>query len=167
MEAEEKQAIQAYMAVESQAKSGADWFFWIAALSIINSVIVLSGSNWSFVVGLGVTQIIDAIGGAFADDLGNVAKIVALVLDVMAAGLFALFGVFARKKHAWSFIAGMSLYALDGLLFLLVKDFLSMAFHAYALYCIYKGFTSAKTLKTLDLQAVEDNSVASEIVRPL
>ena len=37
--------------------SGANWFFWIAGLSLVNSLIILFSGEWSFIVGLGATQI--------------------------------------------------------------------------------------------------------------
>ena len=33
---------------------------------------------------------------------------------------------------------------LDGLLLLMAQDYLSVAFHAYALYCIYRGLAAAQ-----------------------
>src|SRR5688572_28411552 len=45
--------------LEMRLKSGASWFYWIAGLSIINSIAALSGAGWGFIVGLGVTQIVD------------------------------------------------------------------------------------------------------------
>ena len=62
MEEQEKDAIEGKLKIESKFKSGASWFFWIAGLSIINSIILLAGGQWNFIVGLGVTQIIDVIG---------------------------------------------------------------------------------------------------------
>ena len=41
----------------------------------------------------------------------------------------------------------MVLYALDGLLFLLVGDWISIAFHAFALVCIGKGYQALRTLR--------------------
>lgn len=35
-----------------QAKSGANWFFWIAGMSIFNSLIQLLGGSLNFVIGL-------------------------------------------------------------------------------------------------------------------
>lgn len=37
-------------------KRGAGWFDWIAALSIVNSLISLFGGNWHLVLGLGITD---------------------------------------------------------------------------------------------------------------
>src|SRR5574340_77246 len=39
--------------------NGANWFYWIAGLSVVNSVIVLFGGAWYFLVGLGATQFVD------------------------------------------------------------------------------------------------------------
>ena len=52
-------------ATEALLKSGASWFYWIAGLSLINSFIALSGSDYGFILGLGITRIIDAFGMAF------------------------------------------------------------------------------------------------------
>jgi hypothetical protein len=127
-------------ALLAQLKGGASWFYWIAGLSIINSIAALSGSGWGFIVGLGVTQIFDAI----ARDMAGGAKSVALVLDLLAGGIFILFGVFAHKRHTWSFVVGMILYALDGLLFLLVGDWLGLGFHGFVLFCLFRGLQACR-----------------------
>src|SRR5437867_3953001 len=102
-------------ATEGQLKSGASWFYWIAGLSLVNSVVAFTGSGWSFILGLGITQVIDV----FGQSLESGGKLVMLILDVVAAGVFILFGVFAHKRHTWAFVVGMLLYALDGLIYLL------------------------------------------------
>ncbi len=127
-------------AIAGRIKSGASWFYWIAALSAVNSVIAMSGGHFRFIFGLGITQVIDAI----PHELGSGAKIIALVLDLLAAGLFVIFGVFANKRHGWSFIIGMTLFGLDGLLTVLFKDWMSVAFHAFALYCIFQGYRASR-----------------------
>jgi len=40
----------------------------------------------------------------------------------------------------------MILYGIDGLLFLFVQDYLSIGFHVFALYGIYKGFAASREL---------------------
>ena len=148
MEEQEKK-IEERLKVETQFKSGASWFFWIAGLSLINSVILIAGGQWSFIVGLGITQIIDSIGLKLAEQNGFIGNIIALIFDIMAAGIFILFGVFSRKGYSGAFIVGMVLYALDGLLFLLVRDFLSVGFHVFALFFMYSGFKANKLLKSM------------------
>lgn len=125
-----------------QIRSGGSWFYWVAGLSLINSFAALSGTNWRFIIGLGITQLIDGLGS----DLGGGGKAVVLVLDLLAAGLFILFGIFATKGHRWAFIVGMILFALDGLIFLLVRDWLGVGFHVFVLYCLFRGFTACQQL---------------------
>ena len=126
-------------------RSGASWFYWIAGLSLINSIMALSGKGWGFILGLGMTQVID---GA-ASNLGSNGLVVAIVLDVLVAGLFVLFGVFANRGHLWSFIVGMIFYAADGLIFLIAQDWLGLGFHAFVLFCLFGGLRAARQLKPL------------------
>lgn len=130
-------------ATEAQLKSGASWFYWIAGLSLINSLIALGGFNWGFILGLGITQIFDAI----ASEFQSLGKVVALGLDLVVIGLFVMFGIFANKGRSWAFIVGMILYALDSLVALLGKDWLALGFHGFALYCLFRGFSACRELK--------------------
>lgn len=139
-----------HIALERRVMASANWFFWIAGLSFINSVIMLSNGRWSFLAGLGITQIIDALAYQAAGELGTGATVIALIMDIMVAGIFVLFGFMARKLQGWAFIVGMVLYGLDGLLFLLAQGWLSIAFHALALYYIYLGLRAHNRLKALE-----------------
>jgi hypothetical protein len=158
----EEKLIEEKLRIEKRLKSGAAWFYWIAGLSIINSIILLYGSEWGFIVGLGITQIIDAIGLAVAEEVGVAGKIIALVLDCLVAGIFVVFGVFAMKKYKWSFIVGMILYCLDGLLFLLVMDILSIGFHVFALFCIFGGFKAIDKLREFERPQSPESQLPSE-----
>lgn len=140
-----EQIALATQVLQKRTQSGANWFFWIAGLSLINTFAAAMGSNTRFIVGLGITQIVDAL----VAQAGNSPNPVALAFDFAAAGVFVAFGLLARKGRDWAFIVGMILYALDGLLFLLAKDVLSIGFHLFALYMIYKGLKAAEALKKL------------------
>ena len=100
--------------LEKQLKSAASWFYFIGGLSLINTVLALSGSDWGFVGGVAMTQIMDAI----AREVGIVGMIISLVFDVTIAATFIVFGIFAAKRYKWAFITGMVVYALDTLLIL-------------------------------------------------
>jgi len=147
--------IEAVLKLQSQHKAGATWFYWIAGLSVINSVIVLVGSNWSFIVGLGITQLVDVIAQGVAQQAAAgsamLIKSMGFIFDLLVAGLFMFFGFFAVKRHTWSYVVGMVLYAFDGLIFLLGPDFLSIGFHIFALVCIYNGLQASIKLKALEL----------------
>ncbi len=140
--------------LQNQSKSGASWFYWIAALSLVNTIIVLLGGDWSFILGLAITQIVDALATVLREQVGGtigiVIRIISVVLDLLIAGLFYLFGLLAHKKYKWSFIIGMVLYVLDGLLFLLLKDWLAMGFHLLALFFLYQGLRALLRLNELE-----------------
>lgn len=150
MEEQEKKAIEGNLKIESQFKSGANWFFWVAGLSIINSIILHAGGQWLFIFGLGITQFIDGIGLEIAKEAGDTGIAIAFVFDLLTAGIFIFFGAFARKGCNWAFIIGMILYALDGLIFLLVQDYVGIGFHIFALFFIYNGLKANKSFKSLE-----------------
>ena len=127
----------------TRARTGAKWFYWIAGLSMINSIVVITGGNFHFVIGLGITSVVDAL----AKRAGSAGSVLDIIINGFVAGAFVLFGTFAVKAQKWAFVVGMALYALDGLLLLGVKDVLSVAFHAYALFAIYRGYTAAKLVQ--------------------
>jgi hypothetical protein len=132
--------------LQKRTRSGANWFFWIAGLSLINTFAAAMGSSMRFIVGLGITQIVDAL----VAQAGNPGNPLALAFDFVAAGIFMGFGLLCRKGLEWAFIVGMILYALDGFLFLLAKDVLSIGFHLFALYMIFKGLKAAEALRKLE-----------------
>jgi hypothetical protein len=142
-------AFQAH-ALEQRTKSGARWFFWIAGLSIITSLVTFGGGSFAFFLSLGSTQVIDGFARGLANDLGEGTKIVALVFDVLIAGVFALVGWFALKRHLWSFIVGMALFALDALILLAFQVWISFAFHALVIYWIFGGYSAARKLTALE-----------------
>jgi len=131
------------MVAAARARAGAKWFYWIAALSIINSIVVIAGGNSHFVVGLGITSVVDA----FAKRVGSAGSVLDVIINGFVAGVFVVFGTFAVKAQKWAFLVGMTLYVLDGLLLLRLRDFLGVGFHAYALYAIYRGYTAAKQVQ--------------------
>ncbi len=134
------------LALAKRVQSGANWFLWIAGLSLVNSFSAFAGGGFRFIVGLGLTQIIDTV----AKQAGSSGSPAVMILDVIAGGIFIGFGLFARKRHEWAFLVGMILYALDGVLFVLAKDILSIAFHLLALYWIYKGLKANEALTKLE-----------------
>lgn len=147
---QQEKAMAEVLRLEQTFKGGANWFFWIAGLSIINSVLILSGSNWSFIVGLGITQVADAIATSLKEDPGVSSMLVngfVILFDLLAAGIFVFFGVLCRYRYLWAFWVGMFLYLCDGLIFLAVGGWLSLGFHVFVLFSIYGGLRAAKALK--------------------
>jgi hypothetical protein len=140
--------------LENQIKSGISWFFWIAALSIINTILFQTGASFSFTVGLGITQFIDGVSVAVSrrgsSGTAVIVTTIALFLDVVIAGLFVLFGVFGRKRVRWLIIVGMVLYAADGVLCVVFEAWLTAAFHALALWGLFRGIRAINALIALE-----------------
>ena len=141
--------------LEQALKGSSSWFIIIAGLSLVNSVLYLAGTSVHFIFGLGFTQIVDAI----AHGAGGAGVVLDLVINGIVAAVFALFWNFARKGEKWAWLAGMGLYVMDGLILLLFKDFLSVAFHGWALYRMSSGL---KVLPLLEqLKAPSANGIVS------
>jgi len=135
---------------KARIKASANWFDWIAALSVVNAVIALSNSNWHFLLGLGVTDVVNYL--ARQSGSGQ-AQVIGLVATLAVAGIFWLMGRFAKQGQHWALIVGMILYALDGALLLLGQDWLSAAFHVYALFMVSRTFGAIKEFETAKHEA--------------
>jgi hypothetical protein len=131
--------------IRARVRVGADWFIWIAALSIINGIIMTTGGRFHFIFGLGCTELVSAV----ATKLPTGGVVAAWVVNILIAGIVALFGKFGRDAKRWAFYAGMGFYVLDAGLMLLFQDWLGLAFHAYALFRIYGGLKAIGELDEL------------------
>lgn len=129
-------------------RSGATWFYWIAGLSLINTLVLMFHGRFFFVAGLAATQIV----GEITSKPGGVAGVIGLLVNLSIAGVYILFGYCATSRMKWAFIAGMILYGLDAVVFLTVREYIAVAFHAYALYSIYGGLKADGVLKQIEAQ---------------
>jgi hypothetical protein len=142
--------------VQQAMRGPASWFVTVAVLSIINSILAMSGASIHFIFGLGITQVVDAL----ASRAGTTGYVLDFIINGIIAGLFVLIWHFARKGNAAAWYGGMGLYVIDALLLLLFKDILSVAFHAWALYRMYPGVKLLDILKRMD-QSVSTGAVSS------
>lgn len=145
--------LQARFTLQNRLRSGTSWFFWIAGLSLINTLATLFGVSWNFAIGLGITQVIDIVAMTLVSKLHGPGVLIvdgiAIVMDLGLAAMFVAFGWLARRNHAWVFILGMVIYALDGLLFVLFQSWLSVGLHAFALFGLYQGLQALYALRKL------------------
>jgi hypothetical protein len=137
-------------ALEQKHKSGARWFFWIAGLTVVTSLVALSGSGYAFFLSLGATQFVDGVAKGLSNEFGEGIRIAGLVLDILIAGVFALLGWFAYKRHLWAFLVGMGLFALDALILLVFQVWISFLFHALVTYWIFRGYQAGRALAALE-----------------
>ena len=143
------QAVQHY-------KAGANWFYWLAGLSIITSLIAFFGGGIQFIFSLGITNIIDAIAAEVSGRVGggSGAKVVALVLDLIITGIFVLFGYLSNQKMIWAYAVGIVVFLLDGVMSLLMSDLISVLAHAFVLFFLIRGFMAGRELLAIAMVAV-------------
>ncbi len=131
--------------LRQRIRTSAQWFYWVAALSLINSLIYLFKGDVSFLAGLAVSQIADA----FAAHLGFFGPYFNLGLDLIIAFFVCGFGYLAAQGSRAALIVGMILYALDGGIYLLFSAYLPALFHAYVLYRMGRGWMARRQLDEL------------------
>jgi hypothetical protein len=132
----------------TRMRRGASWFFTIAILSGINSLLQIFDAHIRFIFGLGITQVV----GGMAKQSSN-GTVVLLVVDGLFIGLLLLCGKWAREKSQGAFLGGMAAYALDGLLLVLFGMWIDAAVHAYALYRMWQGYAASRELAQLEQTA--------------
>ncbi len=137
---------QERLALAGQARRGSSWFYWIAGLSVVNSVVIASGGSWSFVLGLGLTAGVDyiareAVGSGLAMAWG---------FNAAVCASFALFGYFASRERRWAYLAGLAAYIADAALVLAARDWLGVAVHVLGLYFIWAGLSALAKRSKMD-----------------
>ena len=132
--------------LEKVARNGGDWFFWIAALSALNTAARVFGQVGTLAFALGITQVIEDWGvpqgwrGTWAT----------IAINLPIAGIFVVFGWYARKWRRWAFLAGLALYAVDALVFVMMRiDLWALGLHYLAWLFIFRGSKAAQELEIM------------------
>jgi hypothetical protein len=132
-----------------QAKnSGAHWFYWLAAASIINSLVVFFFHTPNSMVAFGLTRWIDGTAGALtAQGVVPPMEPLALVANILIALGFAGFGYLAARGSDTAFVVGIFLYVVDAMLIIGMRDFFGFGFHLLGLYFLVRGLLASRHLK--------------------
>lgn len=120
---------------------GANWFYWVAILAVINSFLVWYFGIPSQFFGLGSTQYVDSqmlAAGA------ETQRLTGLAMNIGIAAVIAVFGYLARRGGDFAFILGMFLYVFDSVVALGFRDFFGFAFHLFALFFMFKGLLASR-----------------------
>jgi hypothetical protein len=125
--------------------SSARWFWWIAGLSLVNTILFHAGSDTSFVLGLAMTTIASVV---FS---GNLA--VAMGLAGLMIAFYFLMGWQAQREKAWAFYLGLTVYVVDALIYVKFQDWMSVGFHCFAIFYIIKGALRLRELARLPAPA--------------
>jgi hypothetical protein len=118
--------------VQQRINTGANWFYWIAGVTLVNSVTTYSGSPFRFVMGLGATQLLDGFTS------GSHLSSVAVGIDALVILTCAIVGRYARTGRP-VYIVGMIVYGLDTLIFVVLRDIAGLAFHGFVLWNLLRG----------------------------
>lgn len=129
---------------------GANWFFWIVGVSVVNTLVsLLTTHPGSLALGLGGTLFIDmAISELIAkSELPPAARAVGLGMDALIFAFYVFCGRQARAGQSWAFLLGGWMFVLDTLLVVLLESWIGVAFHAWAIALIFLGWHANKSLR--------------------
>ena len=121
----------------------ADWFFWLAILSVINSLIVYYYQIPNTPIALGITQWVDGTSKGFNASMSSSA----LAINILIAGVLAMFGFLARRGNDFAFVLGIFLYLVDAMLAIGVRDFFGFGVHLIALFFLVKGLLASRHIR--------------------
>jgi hypothetical protein len=130
-------------------RRGAGWFLTIAILSGVNSLLQIFDAKIRFIFGLGITQMLDAIGPQGQREW----MFLTIALDGIFIAMLILCSRWAKAGSQGAFLGGMIAYALDGVLLLAFSMWLDAAVHAYALWMIWQGYSAARELAQIQQAA--------------
>ena len=122
---------------------GADWFIWLAILSVINSLIVYIYNIPNTPIALGITQWVDGTTTAFNSTMTTSG----LAINLLIAGALAMFGLLARRGSDIAFVVGIFLYVIDAFLMIGMKDFFGFGVHLLGLFFLVKGLLASRHIR--------------------
>jgi hypothetical protein len=130
------------VALVRRVQSGGRWFYLIAGLSAVNFVFFFMGSGTGFALGTAIDWFLQGILEELADPS------LAWIAHVAVIAFFAFLGVRATAGAQWAFLLGGLVYAIDGLLLLLIGDWIGIVVHAIALFAIVSAIISLRQLRS-------------------
>jgi len=153
----EVKKIVAQVPPEKAYKNAANTLYWIAGLSLVNSLVFNLGGGFKFVMGLGITQLVDVLAYLIVQeqpDAKSIFLVITLVIDTVLCGVIALFGYLTSKNKDWPLIAGVVLYIFDTFLIFSFKDWVGFGFHLFFLWQIWASYKLIRLWKKIQFQNV-------------
>ncbi len=141
---------------EKIISGSASWFLWIAILSIVNITLVAFGQNTSFLLGLGVNYALLGIFGEVDEALGNNLMLYGYITAYLFSALYILIWNKSKKKKQKAYLAGLIIYGIDTLLFVLSKEWFSVALHLFVLWMLYMGYATLLRYRKIEREQVEN-----------
>ncbi len=123
--------------IDRRINRSANWFFGLAILSVTNTLLLMLPGT-TLIIGFGIT----ALTYASTMGKGTLAILFMSLVTLAVTALFIILGICGRRKHRWAFVTGLTVYAIDGLLLILVQDWYSIAFHFALFILILQGLNA-------------------------
>jgi hypothetical protein len=149
-----------------RVKSGAAMFYYVAGLSVVNTLMAVFNAGRYFVVGLAISLFVDGIFIGIAEALPEsqtMLKVIDILASILIAGVYVFFGYMASRGKRWAFIVGMVLYALDALLMLAFQEWLGLLFHLFFLWGMFSGFRALNQLQKYTVHKTQTSDFPQNI----
>lgn len=122
---------------------GASWFYWLAGLSLVNTILSASGASVVMIFGLGASILMNGVAAAF----GPVGVMLSYSLEFLMLVFYCVMGALAHRGHGWAFALGMLAYVGDAVITLFLQDWLILAVHGYVLFHLWRGFRACRAMQ--------------------
>jgi hypothetical protein len=130
-----------------RVREAAHWFFWTVAVSALDTLFVILGSQVHRFTGYGVS--------ALADRLSGSSPFLHVLANGWTGAIILFFGFWALEGKKQAFTIGMAVYACDAVLLLVARDYFSILFHALVLYQLYRGYAALSSVSEAGESAVQ------------
>lgn len=138
--------VVAVQALRDKAASAAGIMYGVMGFSVVNAALMSFSAPFGMAFGLSVTDLISAM----AKEYGYVH----LLWNIIPLGFYFLLTIGAKKHWGW-LIFLMVCYTIDGIITFVVKDWITLAVHAYVLYLLWNGLSAAFAARKLERMPAE------------
>lgn len=144
-------------------KSGASWFFWLGAISLVNMIMQYKSKSESpirFAVGFSVIKWLETNPVTFIKNVSP--RVIAMTVGVLYVVILVGLGLLARRRNKPAYLVGTILYALDIIPGVLLSDMYAVVFHLIVIGFLIWGFVNF--LKLEKLEAEYPDPVEPEVI---
>lgn len=149
--------------LETAFKNNVNWFVWIGAMSLINTILNLAGANLMFIIGLGYSQLLDGVMLLSGGGLSNPLNYLWLTLDVGVSASFIFLALASQKGNRGTLLIGILVYVFDAVLLFSLQDFASGGMHLFALIFLGSAWLQGKEIDRRKKAAAHPDSPEAQV----
>lgn len=129
-------------------QNGASWLFLIGILSLLNLITFIFQFDFQFIFGLTINYLIIELSSELPTLIHLDTIYISITIGVLIAILFIGLGRKSKQENSNAYFIGLLLYSADTIITLLIKNWLSLAFHIFALIIIIAGYATLHNKKS-------------------